>query len=342
MKHNLREKRIMKTVQNVVRKIRAIGPGLQSRRPGLLTFGAFGLMIGILAAASSGGLKPPSPSANALAASSGSAAGQDRLPGTEEFGLTKRELAKAIEEVEALVSKCMRENGFEYIAADYRTVRRGMNADKSLPGLGERRFIARHGFGISTFYTGKPPQLTDGYSPGKIGLGKQNVRIYRNLSPADQVAYNHTLFGENTDATFAVGLEIEDFSRVGGCTRKAIEQVFTAEQLRATYYNPLDALINKDPRMTKALKRFADAMHKVGFNYNHPDDVEPDIRKRLDAIIGGATVPVEKLSAERRAALKELQAYERAVAVISFKLETNIFDPVEARIERELYSRRLK
>ncbi len=94
--------------------------------------------------------------------------------------------------------------------------------------------------------------------------------------------------------------------------------------------------------MAKALKRFADALRKEGFNYNHPDDVEPDIRKRLDAITGGATVPIEKLSAERRGALEQLQAYERAVAVISFKLESNIFDPVEARIERELYSRRLK
>ena len=58
-------------------------------------------------------------------------------------------------------------------------------------------------------------------------------------------------------------------------------------------------------------------------------------------------VPVEErvLSSDvvtRGTPLEQLQAYERAVAVISFKLETNIFDPVEARIERELYSRRLK
>ena len=88
-----------------------------------------------------------------------------------------------------------------------------------------------------------------------MGLGDRNVQIFKNLSPADQVAYNRALLGENTDATFAVGLELENFSRCGGCTVKAIEQVFTPEQLKSTYYNPLDALINNDPRMKAALRQ---------------------------------------------------------------------------------------
>ena len=89
-----------------------------------------------------------------------------------------------------------------------------------------------------------------------MGLGEQNVQIFASLSPADQVAYNRALFGDNPDASFAVGVEIEDFSRCGGCTREAIEQVFDAEQLDATYYNPLDALINNDPRMKAALREY--------------------------------------------------------------------------------------
>jgi hypothetical protein len=234
----------------------------------------------------------------------------------------------------------MRDAGFEYIAASSRTVSKGMSADKSLPGMSEKGFIARHGFGISTLYTGKAPQLSNSYSPAKVGLGKQNVRIYQNLSPADQVAYNYTLFGENTEASFAVGIEIEGFSLCGGCTRKAIEQVFTPEQLKATYYNPKDALINKDPRMVKTLKKIAEAYREARYDYNHTDDVESDIRRRLYEITGGGSVPVEQLSPEARAALKKLQAYERAVAVLTHQLESKVFDPVEARIERELYARR--
>src|SRR5688572_23668217 len=46
--------------------------------------------------------------------------------GTEEFGMTPKQLVEAVDKVEANISKCMREQGFEYVAADFNTVRRGM------------------------------------------------------------------------------------------------------------------------------------------------------------------------------------------------------------------------
>ena len=114
----------------------------------------------------------------AVACGGGSAAvARGDLPGTEEFGLTKQELVSSIEEVEALIASCMSDAGFEYIAADYNTVRKGMTADKNLPGMGEERFIKEHGYGISTFYTGLPPQLATSYSPAQVGLGKRNVNM---------------------------------------------------------------------------------------------------------------------------------------------------------------------
>ena len=277
-----------------------------------------------------------------LAGGGGAGAQAPAELGTEEFGLTGRQLAQKSERVEALISECMREQGFEYVAVDYITIRRGMSADKRLPGLSEEEFIAQHGYGVSTLYTGLPPQLSTGYSPGKVGLGERNVQIYRDLAHADQVAYSRALFGDNTDATFAVALETENFSRCGGCTREAIEQVFEPENLKATYYNPKDALINKDPRMKAALRKYAAQMRKAGFEYHHPDDVETDIREWLAAITGGRTVPLEQLPPERRAALRQLQDYERRVAVKDFELAEEIFDPVEERIERELSAREVK
>ena len=210
--------------------------------------------------------------------------------GTEEFGLTPRELAQAIEKVEELISKCMREEGFQYVAADYRTVRAGMTADKRLPGLSEEEFINKHGYGLATLYTGQPPQLATGYSPGRVGLGERNIQYFRSLSPADQVAYNRALLGQNTNVTFAIALEMENFSNTGGCTRSAVGQVFKPEQLTASYYNPQDSLVNSDPRMKAALQRYAQEMKKAGFDYSHPDEVEPDIRARLAALTSGGTI----------------------------------------------------
>jgi hypothetical protein len=262
--------------------------------------------------------------------------------GKEEFGLTTRQLVQKVERVEASIARCMRAQGFRYVAVDYKTVRRGMSADKNIPGLSEEEFTEKYGFGLATLYTGQPPQVASGYSPGKVGLGEQNIAIYKNLSPADRVAYNRALFGENAGATFAVGLETENFSRTGGCTRAAIEEVFDPEQLKSSYYNPLDAYINNDPRMRAALREYAKEMRKAGFDYDHPDEVENDIRERLDALTDGGSVPLEALSADRRAALEKLQDYERRVAVKNFELQEEVFDPVEERIEKELFAREVK
>lgn len=260
--------------------------------------------------------------------------------GTEEFGLTAKQLVEAINKVEAAISKCMRDQGFEYVAADFNTVRRGMAADKKLPGMSEKEFIAKYGFGVATLYTGEPPQLAKGYSPGKEGLGARNVDIYRKLSPQSQVAYNRALFGENAGATFAIGLEMENFSFAGGCTRKGVETYFKPDQLKDTYYNPKDALINKDPRMQAAVRKYSAEMRKAGYDYSHPDNVEHDVRKRLAALSKGGTILVSQMTSEQRSALKELQAFELKVAVKSTQLTEEIVDPVKDKIEEALFARK--
>jgi hypothetical protein len=259
---------------------------------------------------------------------------------TEEFGLTRKQLFEAIEKVESLISTCMRAQGFEYVAVDYNTVRKGMSADKKMPGMSEGAFIAKFGFGVSTTYTGEPPQLATGYMPGREGLGERNIQIFKKLPVANQVAYNRALFGENTGATFAVSLETENFSLTGGCTRKGISQVFNADQMTATYYNPKDALINKDPRMKDALSKYQAEMRKAGYAYNHPDKVELDIRTRLAAMTMGGTIRVDQMTPTQRAALKELQAYELKVAVKNQQLLDRVVEPVYEKIEGELFARK--
>ncbi|MGI9434250.1 MAG: hypothetical protein ACR2Q4_05385, partial [Geminicoccaceae bacterium] len=156
-----------------------------------------------------------------------------------------------------------------------------------------------------------------------------------------QIAYNRALLGDNTNETFAVGLETENFSRTGGCTRSAIEQVFDGEQLKASYYNPKDALINKDPRMQAALKEFSADMRDAGFEYDHPDDVEVDIKDRMMALTKGSTIKVADMSPDQLSALNELQDYERRVAIKALELTEKYFEPVEVVIEEELFARKV-
>jgi hypothetical protein len=273
------------------------------------------------------------------------AAAQTKAPpglGTEEFGLSPRELVQAIEKSEELIARCMRDQGFEYYAVDYNTVRDGMAADKRLPGLSEEEFVARHGFGISTLYTGLPPQLSTDYNPARIGLGERNVQAFRKLSAADQVAYNRALLGDDVSTTLAVALEIEDLSRTGGCTRKAVEQVFKPDQMKSSHYNPQDALIRKDPRMKAAIAFWQREMKKAGFGYAHPDEIEPDLRNRLNAISEGGKLLVSKMPPDKKTALRALQDFERAVATKSFKLQEEVLDPVEEKIQKELFPRKVQ
>ena len=259
-----------------------------------------------------------------------------KIPGKEEYGMNMEQLFTAIENVEAQISKCMSDAGFEYVAADYNTVRRGMTSDKSLPGMTEGQFIDQYGYGISTLYTGLAPQLSELRTPAQIGLGEKNVQIFLNLSPADQVAYSHTLFGEHADATFAVALETEDFSRTGGCTRSAIGKFFTPEQMNASFINPFDVLVDKDPRMVAANAEYSSCLKATGFDYNHEKEIEPDLRKKLDTITGGQ--PLEALSSDAQSALADLQNYERALSSSATNCERKYLDPVADQVERELYS----
>lgn len=261
--------------------------------------------------------------------------------GAEEFGMTQKQLVEAVERTEALISKCMREQGFEYYAADYNTVHAGMKADKKMPGLNEQEFINKYGYGVSTMYSGQPPQLATGYSPARVGLGERNVQFFKGLPAVDQVAYNRSLLGENASVTFAIALETENLSQCGGCTRKAIEQVFRPEHMKPSYLNPQITFIHNDPRMKAALRKYAADMKKAGFDYTHPEEVEPDIRTRLAALTANGAVPLDKMSEEQRAQLKKLQDHERRVAAKDFKLQEELIVPVEERIQQEMFSRKV-
>ena len=110
--------------------------------------------------------------------------------------------------------------------------------------------------------------------------------------------------------------------------------------MAASYYNPKDAMVNKDARMKAALRNYVADMRKLGYDYNHPDEVEPDVHKRLATLTLGGTVTADKMSPEQRDALKKLQNFERQVAVKSMTLIEKYFKPVEEQIEREMFAKK--
>lgn len=287
------------------------------------------LLLGLTACGQVGPSRTPTssgvPPSRGAPPSSGSPAGP---LGSEEFGLTFEELVARVEAVEARIGACMAEAGFEYVPLDFATMRQAMTSDKSAPGLTNAEFLGRYGYGITT-QLDKPIV--------RLGLGEDNRRIREALGEADRVAYDHTLVGDDREAVFAYALEAEDFSRTGGCTRLAVEQEFSPEEVTQTYFNPLDALVLEDPRVIDALANFAACMRSAGYEYAHPDDVEADLLERLDSVTGGADPST--LSGPALEALVTLQEYERAVVPVAVDCEVTLLEPVTDTVEDELLGR---
>jgi len=246
--------------------------------------------------------------------------------GVEEFGMTDEELVRSIERTETLIASCMTEAGFEYVPIDAVTFRSAMDALTSAPGLTDAEFVAQYGYGISTL----PPTR-------EFTAGEENARIYSQLPAADQIAYKRTLWGDNVEATFVVMLEVEDFSGAGGCTKEAIDQVFTEQQRNANYVNPFDAQVQQDSRMVDALEKWSGCMRETGYDYENPDDAEREITDRLNAITKGADP--RTLAGSDKAALTQLQGEERAVAQADHDCFEQHVTDVERQVERDISGR---
>lgn len=254
-----------------------------------------------------------------------------KLPGIKEFGLTEEEFAQHVEKTQALIAECMREAGFEYVPVDVRTVEAAQARVRQDPGYTRREYKEKWGLAVTTRFD-NPVRDT--------GLGPQNLRIFKGLSEADQEAYNRTLFGDDPNRDFVFTLDEEDFSETGGCTRKAVAAVFTPEQLKGTYVNPKDVLVDNDPRIVKARAAWSKCMRAAGYDYlEDQDEIIEDFQDRLDELLDG-DAPTE-LTGERAAELKKLQQEEIAASLADLDCQIKYTDKIYDVVEVEVYGQTL-
>lgn len=265
----------------------------------------------------------------AASACGGGASGTN-LPGTKEFGLTEADYVAHVERTQALIADCMKRAGFEYIPVDVATIEKAQESVRQEPGLSRRQYKEKWGFSVTTRFD--DPVRT-------IGLGP-NVQIMQRLPAADREAYEITLFGQGHESDFAFTLDEEDFSATGGCTREAVSQVFTPDQLQGTYVNPKDVLVQEDPRIKEAQTKWTQCMQDKGYNYRDDQDlIIEDLAKRLDTLLEGADP--QSLTGERLTALKALQADEIKVAVADLDCQEKHTDAIVRKVEEEVFGRRV-
>lgn len=248
--------------------------------------------------------------------------------GTREYGLTDAEWTASVEAVQERIAACMSEAGFEYVPADVDSVELAMSAVRTEPGMDREEYKKRWGYGVTTRFDNRVKE---------IELGERNLAIYEGLSPADQVAYDRTLYGEDPDATFAFQFDEEDFEPTGGCTREAIEASFPAEMLDPGFVNPKDILVEDDGRVEEADLAWADCMAEEGYEYEDQDDIIEEYGELLDELLDGDDP--EELAGERADALEELQGEEIAVSLVDLDCQIKHLDDVIRQVEIELFGK---
>jgi hypothetical protein len=250
-----------------------------------------------------------------------------KLPGAKEFGFTEEEFAAKVEKTQTLIAKCMADAGFEYVPVDVKTIELAQKYVRHDPQFTRKDYHAKYGYAVTTRFD-EPSR--------NVGLGPQNLKIVKGLSESDQEAYNRTLFGEDRNSDFVFTLDEEDFSTTGGCTRKAVSQVFTREQVDGTFANPKDVLIDEDERIVAAREKWSKCMRDHGYNYKEDqDEIIEEYGKRLDELLQGDDPTT--LTGERAAALRKLQAEEVAVSLADLDCEIKHTDAVYRKVEIEVY-----
>jgi hypothetical protein len=252
--------------------------------------------------------------------------GEAKLPGVKEFGLTEEQFNQHVEKTQALIAKCMTEAGFEYIPVDVRTVEAAQARVRTDPGYTRRTYKEKWGLAVTTRFD-NPVRDT--------GLGP-NLQIWKRLPKADQEAYSRTLWGDDPTADFVFALDEEDFSSTGGCTRKAVEQAFTAEQLKGAYVNPKDVLVDSDPRIAAGRRDWSRCMRSHGYDYKEDqDEIIEEYGERLDELLEGDDPTT--LTGQRAAALRQLQQEEIAVSLADLDCQIKHTDEVYRQVEIEVY-----
>jgi hypothetical protein len=263
---------------------------------------------------------------NGSGSTGGEPAAKAELPGIKEFGLTEEQFNEHVEKTQALIAKCMTEAGFEYIPVDVRTVEAAQARVRADPGYTRRTYKEKWGLAVTTRFDNP---VRD------VGLGP-NLKIWKGLPRAGQEAYSRTLWGDDPKADFVFTLDEEDFSSTGGCTRKAVEQVFTPEQLKGTYVNPKDVLVDSDPRIVAARRAWSRCMRSHGYEYKEDqDEIIEEYGERLDELLDGDDPT--NLTGQRAAALRKLQQEEIAVSLADLDCQIKHTDEIYRQVEIEVY-----
>ena len=275
-------------------------------------------------------------SALALTACGGGGGGGDKsadaqkksnAPIEDQLGFDQAGLMARQSRAEDAIRDCMKNQGFDYVPVDPFAQRAALLGSSR---ISDQDFLKQFGYGISTLWGRGKPQADP------------NERLRATLGAADRKAYNRALWGDNAGATFQQAIENGDFTKLGGCTKRATEQVFGGAALLTRLQSRLDQLddrILEDQRMVRAVEKWSRCMAQQGYRYEDPDEIDSDLFKKAERIVGPLSgqfstgpPPGGQVRPYDHAALAQLQHEEVSIARADNSCEHKDITPVEDKV----------
>jgi hypothetical protein len=249
----------------------------------------------------------------------------------QQLGFDQASLDARLSRAEARVRDCMKAQGFEYVPIDPVAQRAALFGSGNVREQ-ERQF----GYFVTTLWGRGRPQADP------------NQRLRTSLGGADRIAYDRAIGGDDPGATFQDAFDTGDFTKLGGCRRKAITAVFGGAQVLTEVQGKLDQLderVVQDQRMIKATERWSSCMADAGYHYTDPDAIDVDLEKRLEKLVGPVPgkfqtgpSPGTRQRPYDHAALAALQREELATWRADTACEHRYITPVES-VVRAQYER---
>jgi hypothetical protein len=249
----------------------------------------------------------------------------------DQLGFSQTGIVERQSRVEGVVRDCMKAQGFDYIPVDPVAERAALTGKAH---MSDDEFQKQFGYGISTLF-GRGTEQSD-----------PNERVRLSLSSADRAAYDRTLYGDNAGVTFAEAADNGNFNDLGGCQKQATAAVFGGSAVLTSISKKLDALderILEDQRMVKAIENWTACMTQEGYHYTDPEDIDTDIQKRFESIVGtgvrpGATSAPSPGTSYDKAGLTQLQSDEVKLGNADLKCEIQEIRPVESKVRPQYES----
>ncbi len=249
----------------------------------------------------------------------------------DQLGFTRKGVAAASAKVENTIAGCMKAEGFDYIPTDPVAQQAALTGKAN---MSDEEYEQQFGYGITTFY-GRGTAQSD-----------PNDTIRSVLGEADRAAYDRALSGGKPEQTFVFAVDTGDFTELGGCTKRATDEVFGGAALLQTLQRKLDELddsIVADQRMVRAIEAWRGCVKAAtGDEHEDAESIEEQITQRFETLVGSVVPPGQVAPAGTQvdmAALRTLQREELDVFQKDLACEEKHIEPVETKVREEKETR---